>query len=229
MILSLSQCELKDYVAKQLDVYFPDQYRFRGSDIDRAFALALERTEYCFKHITLAPYTNNEEIYFSHLHSDQYSQFLYFLSNSLWNLSQNKGICDKLIFLNKQLNGMFYSYKCALPNIFLFGHPIGTIIGNAQYSDFLVVFQNVTINTEYDERGNVAPRIGKGVFLGAGAKIIGNKPIGDRVSIGVDALVYNREIPKDSVVIKNEKGEISVNRRKKDKCMAQRYFNVEIK
>lgn len=106
----------------------------------------------------------NGEACFSHLHSDQYSQFLYFLSNSLWNLSGNTILCSKIINLNKYLNGMFYSYKCRLPEIFLFAHPVGSIIGNASYSDGLVVFQNVTINTGDDARGVVLLNLGKVFF-----------------------------------------------------------------
>jgi serine O-acetyltransferase len=227
MITSLTTAELKSYVTSQLDLFFPDKYKFEGKDVDSAISLALERTEYCFKHITLRGFTQDGQACFSHLHSDQYSQFLFFLSNSLWKISENRPLCDKLIYLNKALNGLFYSYKSGLPDIFLFGHPVGAIIGNAVYSDFLVIFQNVTINTDEDENGNPAPRLGKGLFLGAGAKIIGNKPIGDRVSIGVDALVHNTAIESDSVVIKDNTGNVIISKRKKDQCMAQRYFSVE--
>ena len=100
-------------------------------------------------------------------------------------------------------------------------------MGNADYSDFLVLFQNVTINTAGDER-QLLPKIGKGVFLGAGAKIIGDKPIGDGVSIGVDALVYNQAIPDNKVVIRNADGCIEINDRKHSSCFAQNYFNVDV-
>ncbi len=228
MNIDISSADLLSYVGRQLDTFFPDSSRFSGRDVESAFREALDRTEFCFRHITLPAYSQDGNARFSHLHSDQYSQFLYFFSNSLWIRSENKPICDKLIFLNKMLNGMFYSYKCALPNIFLFGHPVGTIIGNAVYSDFLVIFQNVTVNTDEDASGKPAPVLGKGLFLGAGAKIIGNKTIGDRVSIGVDALVYQEEIPDDSVVIRDKSGAMQIRRRTKEHCMAQKYFNVKI-
>lgn len=228
MEISLTASDLKSYVGHQLDCFFPDHIKFGGTDIDFAFNEALERTEFCFRHISFPAYCREGQTFFSHLHSDQYSQFLYFLSNSLWIHSGNKPICDKLIFLNKLLNGMFYSYKCALPNIFLFGHPVGTIIGNAVYSDFLVIFQNVTINTDTDPDGKPAPVLGRGLFLAAGAKIIGNKSVGDRVSIGVDALVHQETIPDDSVVIREKDGSVRVAKRKKDQCMAQQYFTVPI-
>lgn len=229
VVTSLSTNELKKYIRNQLDHFFPDNYHFEGIDVDIALKLGLERTEFCFRHITLSPYTLSDgQANFNHLHSDQYGQFLFFLSNSLWKISQNKILCDKLIFLNKVLNGMFFSYKGGLPDIFLFGHAVGTIIGNASYSDFLVVFQNVTINTDQLQDGSPAPVLGKGLFLGAGAKIIGNKPIGDCVSIGVDALVYNQEIPANCVVIREPSGNISIKERKSPLCMAQSYFNVPI-
>lgn len=229
MRTSLTKSELRYYISSQLEHFFPDKNKFEGDDVCAALDLALERTEFCFKHITLNGYTDQNGAVLNHLHSDQYSQFLFFLSNSLWNISQNKPICDKLIFLNKVLNGMFYSYKCKLPNIFLFGHPVGTIIGNAVYSDFLVIFQNVTINTDSDEDGNPAPVLGKGLFLAVGAKIIGNKPIGNRVSLGVNALVHQRSVPDDYVVIHQSNGGMQYKMRKKDDCMAQQYFNVPIK
>ena len=98
--------------------------------------------ENCFKYINIPAYSDNKgQTFFSYLHSDQYAHFLYYLSNSLWKISQNKPICDKLIYLNKALNGFFYSYKGSLPDIFFLGHPVGSVLGNANYSDFLVVFQ----------------------------------------------------------------------------------------
>jgi len=110
MRLSLPKDELKEYAAKQLEYLYPDKYAMRGSDIDQAFDLALERVEYSFSRTTVRDYSDNHGgASFSHLHSDQYAQFLYYFSNSLWKISENKPICDKLICLNKALNGFFFS------------------------------------------------------------------------------------------------------------------------
>lgn len=229
MQLSMQADDLKRYLENQLDIFFPDGYKMQGKDVDSAFSLGLERLENCFKYIAFPAYCDDGgQTYFSHLHADQYAQFLYFFSNSLWKISENKPICDKVMALNRALNNFFFSYKGQLPDIFFLGHPIGSILGNAVYSDYLVVFQNVTINTSADEDGNPSPILGKGLFLGAGAKIIGNKRIGDRVSISVDTVVYNQEIPDDKVVLKNNFGEIKVTDRKKKCCMAQNYFRVPI-
>ena len=229
MILSLPTDELKDYVRAQTNHFFPDKYDFTGADVDAAFETALQRTENCFSQISVPGYhdaTGNE--LFSHLHGDQYASFIYFLSNSLWNYSQNKALCDKLLLLNRTLFTLFISYKCPMPEHFLLGHAYGTILGNAQYSDYLVVFQGVTVNTATDAQGNPAPKLGKGLFLGAHSKIIGAEPVGDRVSISVDTMVYNKAIPDDSVVIRDEFDACKILPRKKPQCMAQNYFNVEI-
>lgn len=229
MQLSLQLPELKEYLKIQLASFFPDKYIMQGKDIDTAFELGLYRLENCFKYISFPAYSNAEgQTFFSHLHADQYAQFLYFFSNSLWKISENKPICDKVMYLNRILNNFFFSYKCSLPDVFFLGHPVGTILGNAVYSDFLVVFQNVTINTSEDEEGNPAPILGKGLFMGAGAKIIGNKPVGNRVSVSVDTVVYNQAIPDDKVVITTKSGDTLIKDRKKDKCMAQNYFRVPV-
>lgn len=229
MITSLDKKELQKYVTQQIDTFLPDSYEFAGKDVDAAFSLSLDRLENCFNHIKLRNYKNkNGQACFSHLHSDQYSQFLYFLSNSLWCLSENTILCSKIVNLNKCLNGMFYSFKCKLPDIFLFAHPVGSIIGNASYSDGLVIFQNVTINTGDDLNGNgTTPKLGRGLFLGAGAKIIGERTVGNRVSIGVDATIYNQDIADDSVVIRHQNsGKIVCKPRQHEKCMAQNYFDI---
>ena len=229
MQLSISEQELKSYLKNQLSVFFPDRYGMEGKDVDQAFRLSLERLENCFSYLTFPAYCNDSgQTFFSHLHADQYAQFLYYISNSLWKISQNRPVCDKLMYLNRLLHNVFFSYKGNLPDIFFLGHPSGTILGNAVYDNYLVVFQNVTVNTGADQSGNPAPVLGKGLFLGAGAKIIGNRKIGDRVSIGVDAVVYDQEIADDQVVIRNKYGEIQISDRKKSCCMAQNYFRVTI-
>ena len=230
MITSLGRRELLEYIGKQGDHLFPDGVRIAGKDAEAAFSLAMDRMENSIRTVTLPGYHNGDgEATFSHMHADQYAQLLYFFGNSLWQLNQNKAVCDKLLGMNRALFSLFLSYKCRMPEHFVLGHPIGTILGNADYGDFLVVFQGVTVNTETDGEGNPAPRLGKGLFLGADAKIIGNRSIGDRVSVGVGSMVYQREIPADSVVfLETESGKTVVRPRRKASCKAQDYFNIPI-
>ena len=108
-----------------------------------------------------------------------------------------KNICDKIILLNKALHGCWYTYKVELPDIFILIHPVGSVIGHAHYSDYLVVCQNVTIGQK--EVGDMST-IRENCFLGTGATIMGVCDIGENVSLGIHTIVYNESIDKDSVV-----------------------------
>lgn len=184
--------------------------------------LTLDRVQYCFSHIKLSSYNNNGCIFFNHLHSDQYSQFLYYLSNSIYKLDYDTRISDKLICLNKALHGIWFSYKGNLPDIFLLSHPVGTVLGNAKYSDYLFVQQNVTVNT--GSLPNEFPILGKGLYLSAGAKIIGDGRIGDCVSVSVDTVVYKKDIPDNTLVYRDENGKIIT---KSHQCLSYEYFIVD--
>lgn len=72
---------------------------------------------------------------------------------------------------------------------------------NAQIGAGATILQQVTIGIK--NIGNPeAPCIGKNVFIGAGAKIIGGIIIGDNVKIGANAVV-NMDVPDDVTVVGN--------------------------
>lgn len=220
MYVSLEQKQLEKYIEKQLDVYLPDGYLVDEQILSLGIGRALERCEACFEHILLPNYRNaKKEAFFSHLHMDQYATFLYFLGNSIWTQTQEKILCDKILNLNRILNGFFISYKCDMPNVFVFAHPVGSIIGNARYSDGLYISQNVTINTDENLE------IGRGCFLGVGAKIIGGQRIGDRCSFGTDVVIYNQQISDDSVCL-NIDGKLQIRKRKSSQTKCAEVFDL---
>ena len=115
----------------------------------------------------------------------------------------------------------------------------GIIINNgATIGNDLDIRQGVTIGN--NAKG--CPIIGNNVYIGAGAKIIGNVLIGNNVTIGANAVV-TKDIPDNSVcvgvpakVIKEYKKKILIIVRKinsenniKKYLEKQKYFNVEIK
>ncbi|MCI8967731.1 MAG: hypothetical protein HFH75_09125 [Lachnospiraceae bacterium] len=227
MHLSLPPEDLKTYLGRQLEMYFPDgltEKYFQGKDVDRAFDEGIERLEYCFKHINLVAYSNDRgDTFFSHLHADQYSQFLYYFMNTLWKKSENEMICKKVMLLNRALSGLFVSYKCELPDIYLTYHAVGTVLGDAGYSDYFMALQNVTINTGAKENGTCTPRLGKGLFMAAGSSIIGTKTIGEWVSVGAGARVYDQEIADHKLVVnRSGKQEILENH----KCGQRWYWRI---
>lgn len=225
MISQLNSDELLYYLTKQINTFFPDGQRNDNRILKKSINNALERCEYCFKHIKNEQYYFEGNVLFSHLHADQYATFLYFTSNCLWINYSDKNTCDKLLNLQRVLHGFFLSYKCQMPDIFYLNHPIGSIIGNAIYSDGLCISQNVTINTHKDKNGCLDLKVGKGVFFAPGAKVIGNGEIGNRVSIGMDVIVYDKKIDDDKVVI-NENGNLVVRDRLKKNCLAESLINM---
>lgn len=63
-----------------------------------------------------------------------------------------------------------------------------------------VVYQNVTLGVNFNEDyDNMAPKIGRNVIIGAGAKVIGNITIEDNCIIGSGAVV-TKNIIANSVV-----------------------------
>lgn len=64
------------------------------------------------------------------------------------------------------------------------------------------IFHQVTIgsNTLPDSRGQGAPTIGNNVYIGAGAKIIGNVTVGDNARIGANCVV-TFDVPANATVV----------------------------
>lgn len=75
----------------------------------------------------------------------------------------------------------------------------GIFIPRTTAGDNLIVFQNVTVG-HLRGQGGRAPRLGNNVFLGAGAKVMGDIDIGDNVVVGANSLVMS-DVPNDCTVV----------------------------
>jgi serine O-acetyltransferase len=74
-------------------------------------------------------------------------------------------------------------------------HGTGIVIGEtAVIGDDVSMLQGVTLGGTGAERGDRHPKIGKGVLLGAGAKVLGNLKIGDYAKIASGSVVL-RDVP----------------------------------
>ncbi len=74
-------------------------------------------------------------------------------------------------------------------------HGTGIVIGEtAVIGDDVSMLQGVTLGGTGAERGDRHPKIGKGVLLGAGAKVIGNIRIGDYAKVASGAVVL-KDVP----------------------------------
>lgn len=80
-------------------------------------------------------------------------------------------------------------------------HGTGVVIGEtAVIGDNVTMFHGVTLGGTGKEKGKRHPTIGNHVFIGCGAKILGNVTIGDHVKIGANAVVLN-DIEANTTVV----------------------------
>jgi serine O-acetyltransferase len=74
-------------------------------------------------------------------------------------------------------------------------HGTGIVIGEtAVIGDDVSMLQNVTLGGTGAERGDRHPKVGRGVLLGAGAKVLGNIQIGDYAKVASGSVVL-RDVP----------------------------------
>ena len=84
-----------------------------------------------------------------------------------------------------------------MPDIFVLVHPVGTVLGRANYSDYFCAYHNVSIGSDLE--GNM-PSFGKGVVMFNGSKVIGKSSIGGNCFISLGAIIISEDIKRDSLV-----------------------------
>jgi len=205
-----------------MDNFFPDGQTFKPGAFDKVFDIAVDRTSFCFKHVTMKSYFDRRQTHLNHLHANQYAVFLWFLSNTIWNETQNQALANKIYCLNRALNSFSCSYEAQMPKIFLLLHVVGTVLGKAEYSDFFVAIHGCTVGAHHDKY----PKIGRGVALLPHSSVIGDCTIGDRVSLGINTTIYQTNVSADTVVYidENQKQCMKPSR----KPWVQHLFNVTV-
>lgn len=193
---SLDVVALTGFVNRLLDNLLPDGQSLEYP-IDELMPEALERVEHCFSNIHRKYYATAQRVEFNHLNSDHLATFLYFIANSAWRRHGDGTVPTKLFYLNKILHGLDLFYSVQLPEIFLFSHPVGSVIGNAQYGNYLVIYQNCTIGSDK----GIYPRLGEGVVLYARSAVIGDCTVGTNVVFAANSFLVNTDVPSGSLVL----------------------------
>ena len=197
--LSLGSSDaLLNYVGRQLDHLFPDG---QGDAERPALAAHLEpalgRLERCIAEVRM--WTPGR---FDHLHSSQYTTFLYYLANTLWRAGAERPLCNKLFGLNKALNGIDLFYEIELPEVFFIGHSVGIVLAKARYGNRLVLYQNSTVGKNHGD----APVLGDGVVLYPNSAVIGRCEIGAGTVVSQGTSIVNRSTPGNCMVFAGEAG-----------------------
>jgi serine O-acetyltransferase len=199
LTLSLGSVDaLLTYVGRQLDHFFPDG---RG-EAERALLQpllqpALDRLERCINAVRLWPHGE-----FDHLHSSQYTSFLYFLAHTAWQGGAGRPLCNKLFGLNKALNGIDLFYEIEMPEVFFIGHSVGIVLAKARYGNRLVLYQNSTVGKNHGH----APVLGDGVVMYPNSAVIGRCEVGAGSVIAQGVSVVNRDTPGQCMVFQGAAG-----------------------
>lgn len=219
-ILSIQADNLKNYVSKQLAHFFPDNEIIDKNILNKSITIALNRLYVCFSRIKSHYFQKDNKVFFNHLHGDHYSMFLYLLGNTAFKNFEAKSLATKTFLLNKALFGIDAFYAIELPTHFIFVHPIGTILGNATYNDYFVVYQNCTIGSKTDGH---YPSFGIGTILYAQSSVIGNCTLGDNTIIAANTSIVDVSAPQNTVIT----GAYPNNKfHKNKKAILESYFSI---
>lgn len=102
---------------------------------------------------------------------------------------------------NRNIYGIELPYSVKAGRRIIIEHQGAIVIhGNAEIGDDCILRQGVTIGNRDLNHPLEAPKIGKSVNIGAGAKILGGIRIGDNASIGANAVVLHDVNDNETVI-----------------------------
>lgn len=177
---------------------------------------AWERTMVCFGHIRDKYYSKDGICPY---HISQYVLYLYFLSNTIYELNNENDValnlCEKIFMTNLTISGADIYYAHSMPEVFMPIHPNGVVLtGEAKIGNYFLVMQGCTIGKNKDS----APTIGEGVIMMSDSKIVGNCHIGDHVVLGANSYVKDTDIPSNSMVF-GQWPNLTIKENKEDEIM----------
>lgn len=194
MITEIPIPEIAEQTIRQLETFFCLQNGDKSLIKNNAMGV-MQDLEVNFSSSSNKYYSKNGEAYFNPFHSGQYCIYLYYLSRRVYEAG-NSILADKVYYLNKIMNGVDMLYAINLPAHFTLDHPVGTVLGKAEYGDGFSFVQNCTVG---NNKG-VYPVLGKNFRMCAHSMILGNCHIGDNVTLGAGALVKDQDVPSNSLV-----------------------------
>ena len=195
MRFALPENEVRGQLNRQLASLFPISDK-EAAAIDGAWSATFDRLEERFSRIKNKYYNRDGETLFDPLHGCQWTHFLYTLSNEIYHRGGMRSISDKIYSLNRALSSADLYYEVELPDVFTFDHPLGAVMGRADYSNFFTFSQGCTVGNNH----GAYPRFGERVFMLSNSKVIGDCVVGNNVVIAANAYVKDQDIPSNSLV-----------------------------
>lgn len=101
----------------------------------------------------------------------------------------------------RNVYGIELPYSATVGRRVIFEHQSGVVIhGAAVIGDDCVIRQNVTLGIRREDEPDQAPRLSRGVSVGAGAVLLGGIDVGDGASIGANAVVV-KDVPAGATAV----------------------------
>jgi len=195
LTLSHDRKQIKHYLEKLLsnNFIFENKCCIPQGFLERSF----DRIEYSFERINKKYYQDNNIPNFNLQNSDHLAAFFYFLSRESYENSRQE-LAEQFFILNKNFNSLDLFYEVKLPDVFLFVHPVGSVIGAAEFQDYLCIYQNVTIGANLD---NQYPIFRGENILFSGSSVLGNSDVGKNSILGSKAFIIDTVVQSNSICI----------------------------
>lgn len=94
--------------------------------------------------------------------------------------------------INFFLFGIEIAARCPIGRGLFFPHTQGTVIGAWSIGENSTIFQGVTLGAkelDFSYTENSRPKLGNGITIGSGAKVLGGLTLGDGICVGANSVV----------------------------------------
>ena len=187
---------IEEILLHQLSNYWTD---IDENVIVSAMPMALKAIEVNYKGFPNNRFWDGKEVVFSPYMSVEWMNLLYRLSHVLYHNKAN--IAENQVnYLNKIMHSNDWFYEIDLPAHFHSEHPLGSVLGRAEYGDYFFVYQGTTVGGNRKHGELYYPIIGRNVILFANAAVLGDTHIGNNVVISAGTYIINEDIPDNCIV-----------------------------
>jgi serine O-acetyltransferase len=197
LYLVVKRAEIEKNMVRQIKSFF-EMPKSERTALGLAIEIAISRMEILMN-------ATSEDLKYSHingipafnsLNTDQYAMFLYIVSNTCYKNFEEANLASKVYYLNKIMHGIDVYYEVMLPEIFKFGHCVGTVLGRAKYGNYFGVMHNCTVGNNLGKYPTFEDRVGMLV----GSKVLGDSYIGRNTIISANTTIIDENIPENSIV-----------------------------
>lgn len=167
--------------------------------IESAVEAAFEKMNDNICQSNVSRFKCNQEYVFSIYDTSQWSIFLYYLSNVL---GETGFLYEASVvyYLNKVMHSVDWYYEIKLPTHFMVEHPVGSVLGRAEYGDYFMIYQGVTVGGNRRADKVEYPKLGNNILLYANSSVLGNTIVGNNVIVSAGSILINETIPNNCIV-----------------------------